>query len=83
MRRGHGGVGEKEGHEDLSGCGWITLGKTCRREKCQGKKCKIGPNGGNSYEPSASHNSWKGSEEEYWTEQMYSGGLKYFHLYQQ
>ena len=36
----------KEGEEDLTGGGWITSSTNCRRENCQGRKRKIGLNGG-------------------------------------
>ena len=36
----------KEGGEDRTGGGWITSSTNCRRENCQGRKRKIGLNGG-------------------------------------
>ena len=40
---GDGGAEEKKERKTEGGC-WITLGTTCRRENCQGRKRKPGLN---------------------------------------
>ena len=43
-------VPEKKGEEDRSGGSWITSGRSCRRENCQGRKRKTEFNGGVWYD---------------------------------